>query len=134
MPKNVKSKKNSDKKQVKAKREIVFSSQVEYTVYGQAKKILGDCNFMVQCFDGIERLCHIRKKVRRDIVQLDSIVLVGLRDYQDGKADIIFVYNREEINELKKLNEIPENVGLGKAVGDEQDNDDNEIGYDFDQI
>lgn len=135
MPKNVKTKKNSDKKQVKVKREFVLSSEIEHTVYGQAKKILGDCNFMVDCFDGVERLCHIRKKVKRDIVQLDSIVLIGLRDYQDGKADIIFVYNRDEVNELKRLNEIPENAGIGRKIGDEEDaKEDTEIGYNFDEI
>lgn len=135
MPKNVKTKKNSDKKQVKVKRQIVLSSEIEHTVYGQAKKILGDCNFIINCFDGVERMCHIRKKIKRDIVQLDSIVLIGLRDYQEEKGDIIFVYTRDEVNELKRLNEIPENAGVGRLLGDEEDNkEDQEIGYNFDDI
>merc|ERR1712061_43687 len=40
------------------------------------------------CFDGVERLCHIRGKLRKKVwIAQSDIVLVGLRDYQDAKAD-----------------------------------------------
>merc|ERR1719400_128448 len=40
------------------------------------------------CFDGVKRLCHIRGKMRKKVwVAQGDIVLIGLRDYQDGKAD-----------------------------------------------
>merc|ERR1711937_215012 len=35
------------------------------------------------CFDGVERLCHIRGKLRKKVwIAQSDIVLVGLRDYQ----------------------------------------------------
>merc|ERR1712180_24670 len=41
------------------------------------------------CFDGVERLCHIRGKLRKKVwIAQSDIVLVGLRDYQDAKADV----------------------------------------------
>jgi len=83
MPKNTKSKKNSDRKnevQVN-KKEIVLKFQ--NTEYGKVVKLLGDCNFTVKCADKIERLCHLRKGIKRDErVLINSLVLVGLRDYQ----------------------------------------------------
>merc|ERR1712134_107511 len=42
------------------------------------------------CFDGIKRLCHIRGKLRkRQWINTSDIILVGLREYQDAKADVI---------------------------------------------
>merc|ERR1712136_684812 len=42
------------------------------------------------CFDGIKRLCHIRGKLRKKVwINQGDIILVGLRDYQDAKADVI---------------------------------------------
>jgi translation initiation factor 1A len=107
MPKNVKSLKNSERNTDSVKkRELVV--KMDGTVYGKAVKLLGDCNFTIQCYDGIERLCHLRRKIKRDErIVLGSVVLVGLRDYQDAKGDIIFVYSREEEMELRKMDEIP---------------------------
>merc|ERR1712131_464250 len=51
------------------------------------------------CFDGTKRLCHIRGKLRkRQWINAQDIILVGLRDYQDQKADVIMEYNSEEDN------------------------------------
>merc|ERR1712110_1242436 len=42
------------------------------------------------CFDGVKRLCHIRGKLRKKVwINQSDIILVGLRDYQDAKADVI---------------------------------------------
>merc|ERR1719376_502339 len=42
------------------------------------------------CFDGVKRLCHIRGKLRKKVwINKSDIVLLGLRDYQDAKADEI---------------------------------------------
>merc|ERR1719265_1535642 len=42
------------------------------------------------CFDGVKRLCHIRGKLRKKVwINQSDIVLIGLRDYQDAKADVI---------------------------------------------
>jgi len=133
MPKNEKSKKNSSKGEVgKKTREMIFSKDLEGTVYGKAIKLLGECNFTIFCFDGKERMCHIRKTIKRsEKIVVDSIVLVGLREYQDTKGDIVYVYSREQESILKRTNEIP-NVSNGDA---EQDPDDEEeTGFEFDSI
>merc|ERR1712126_304907 len=75
------------------------------------------------CFDGVKRLCHIRGKLRKKVwIAQSDIVLVGLRDYQDAKADVI----------LKSYGEFPESVKINETVtfGDENMDD----GIDFEEM
>ena len=37
-----------------------------------------------------------------------DIILIGLRDYQDSKADVILRYNPDEARNLKAYGELPE--------------------------
>lgn len=61
--------------------------------------------------DGVKRLCHIRGKMRKKVwVNTGDIVLVGLREYQDEKADVILKYMADEARSLKQYGELPENI------------------------
>jgi hypothetical protein len=40
-------------------------------------------------------------------VAIDIVVLVGMREFESGKGDIIYVYLHDEIAELKRRKEIP---------------------------
>merc|ERR1711962_348393 len=85
------------------------------------------------CFDGVERLCHIRGKLRKKVwIAQSDIVLVGLRDYQDAKADVILKYSPDEARNLKSYGEFPESVKINETVtfGDEQMDD----GIDFEEM
>ena len=42
-------------------------------------------------------------------IGVGDIVLIGLRDFQDDKADIIMKYTPDEAQQLKAYGEIPEN-------------------------
>ena len=136
MPKDAKSRKNGStrKPSESVKGEILLKSDVdEDVVYGQTTRILGDCNFMVMCYsDGKERLCHLRKAVKKgEKVTIDTIVLVGLRDYQDEKGDIVYVYKKEHANELRQKKEIPSKVSSNQEM--DEDNTE-ETGFDFNTI
>merc|ERR1712002_672991 len=77
------------------------------------------------CFDGTKRLCHIRGKLRkRQWINAQDIILVGLRDYQDQKADVIMKYNSDEARRLKNLGHLPDSVSI-------EFNQDNEDDVDF---
>merc|ERR1719483_1842280 len=65
------------------------------------------------CFDGVKRLCHIRGKVW---INHSDIVLLGLRDYQDAKADVILKYSADEARNLKSYGEFPESVKINETV------------------
>lgn len=44
-----------------------------------------------------------------------DIILVGLREFGDDKADVILKYYDEEAKELKELGEIPEHVKINEG-------------------
>merc|ERR1711963_1235099 len=69
------------------------------------------------CFDGVKRLCHIRGKLRKKgWINQSDIILVGLRDYQDAKADVIQKYSADEARNLKSYGGFPETVQINDAV------------------
>jgi len=81
--------------------------------YAQATKMLGSGHVQAYCFDGKTRLCHVRGKMAKKVwVNLGDIVLIGLRDYQDDKADIIGKYTPDEVRQLRKLGELPEGAAV----------------------
>ena len=42
-------------------------------------------------------------------IGVGDIVLIGLRDFQDDKADVIMKYTADEARQLKAYGEIPDN-------------------------
>lgn len=139
MPKGDKSKKNGSSREVKEKVKgpLLLSKEVEGTVYGQVTKILGDCNFRVFCFDSTERMCHLRgalskNKSKQNRIEIDTVVLVGLRDFQNEKGDIIYVYSKEQVSQLKNMKEIPSKISSENSYEIDQDEEDS--GFIFDEI
>jgi len=130
------------------KRELVMKEEGQS--YAQVTRILGNGHLEAFCFDmttgGKKRLCHIRGKLRKKVwINQGDIILVGLRDYQDDKADVIMKYLADEARELKRIGEIPENInitetstfqsdGLEEVIFDERYNAEASSGEDPDSI
>jgi translation initiation factor 1A len=131
--KNVKGGKAHKKKKKDSKTAEDFKStkhvdkKLEDQEYGQVTKLLGNCRLEVLCFDGVNRLCHIRGSMRKKVwIKVNDIVLISLREFEQAKADIIYKYEIPEINYLKKENEIPDNIKLYEDVEEIKDD-----GFDF---
>ena len=78
--------------------------------YAQVLKMLGNGRCDVKCIDGITRLAIIRGKLRNKVwIKLGDYILIGLRDFQDNKCDVLLKYTDEEVRTLKSCGEIPEN-------------------------
>jgi len=104
------------------KRELVFKEDGQE--YAQVSKMLGNGRLEAMCFDGIKRLCHIRGKLRKKVwINASDIILLGLRDYQDNKADVILKYTPDEARNLKAYGELPDSVNID-ALGQEDQGDD----------
>ena len=89
--------------------------------YAQVVKMLGNGRLTAFCFDGKSRLCHIRGKLRKKVwINAGDIILVGLREYQDDKADVILKYTPDEARILKNYGYLPESAKLNE-IGEEQD-------------
>lgn len=88
-------------------RELLFAEDGQQ--YAKVLKRLGDGRFEVQCLsDGQVRLAHVRGKLwKRVWVVPSDLVLLGLRTFQDQKADIIHKYATEEERTLASMGEIP---------------------------
>ncbi|KAI5702467.1 eukaryotic translation initiation factor 1A, X-chromosomal-like [Diaphorina citri] len=97
------------------KRELVFKEDGQE--YAQVTKMLGNGRLEAMCFDGTKRLCHIRGKLRKKVwINQGDIILIGLRDYQDAKADVILKYTPDEARNLKTYGEFPETVRINDTV------------------
>merc|ERR1712070_1249605 len=114
------------------KRELVFKEDGQE--YAQVTRMLGNGRLEAFCFDGVNRLCHIRGKLRKRVwIGVGDIILLGLREFQDQKADIIQKYDGDEARSLKAYNELPETVQINagtEALDGEEFGDDN---FDFDE-
>ncbi|XP_006824117.1 eukaryotic translation initiation factor 1A, Y-chromosomal-like [Saccoglossus kowalevskii] len=95
--------------------------------------MLGNGRLEALCFDGVKRLCHIRGKLRKKVwINQSDIILVGLRDYQDQKADVILKYTPDEARNLKLYGELPETAKINEAVGFGNEGVEDDITFDFD--
>ncbi len=84
-------------------------------------------------YSGQTRLCHIRGKMRKKVwVNQGDIILVGLRDFQDSKADVILKYSADEARRLKSMGELPDNtqINVAEKIGEEEE----ECAFDFEDI
>lgn len=71
--------------------------------------MLGHGHLEITCFDGVKRIGHIRGKLRKKVwMNVGDIILLSLRDFQEGRGDIILKYSSDEARSLKSLGEIPE--------------------------
>jgi translation initiation factor 1A len=107
------------------KRELIFKEDGQE--YAQVAKMLGNGRLEAFCFDGIKRLCHIRGKLRKKVwINQGDIILIGLREYQDAKADVILKYNADEARNLKNYGELPESAKINETVtfGEQAEEDD----------
>lgn len=104
------------------KRELVFKEDGQE--YAQVTKMLGNGRLEALCFDGVKRLCHIRGKLRKKVwINAGDIILLGLRDFQDNKADVILRYNPDEAMSLRAYGELPEDVKIDETVDMNEDVD-----------
>lgn len=111
------------------KRELVFKEDGQE--YAQVTKMLGNGRLEAMCFDGTKRLCHIRGKLRKKVwINTGDIILVGLRDYQDAKADVILKYTADEARNLKSYGEFPESVKINETVTFVDEGMDDDIEFD----
>merc|ERR1719276_62841 len=112
------------------KRELIFKEDGQE--YAQVLRMLGNGRLEAQCVDGTKRLCHIRGKMRKKVwVNTGDIILVGLREYQDEKADVIQKYMADEARSLKAYGELPESIRVNENDTFAEEDGENDEYFDF---
>jgi translation initiation factor 1A len=88
---------------------IIIADMEEDQIFGRIIKVLGNCNMLVYCDDGRERICHIRGKMRsRMYVHVGDIVIISTRDFEKVEAgklqrgDICHKYDTKHHSALRK--------------------------------
>ena len=115
------------------KRELVVKEDGQE--YAQVLRMLGNGRLEAQCIDGVKRLCHIRGKMRKKVwVCTGDIILLGLRDFQDEKADVILKYLADEARSLKAYGELPDSIRVNETDTFEEERDENDDFFDFDDV
>jgi len=130
MPKSTKGKGGKNRRRGKAdndpdKRELVFKEDGQE--YAQVTKMLGGGHLETMCFDNQKRLCKIRGKLRKKVwINLGDIILISLRNFEEGKADVLRKYTADEARSLKAYEELPEHAKINNT--DNFEGDDNPEG------
>ncbi|KAJ2006128.1 Translation initiation factor 1A [Coemansia sp. RSA 2322] len=115
------------------KRELVFKEEGQE--YALVTKMLGNGRVDVKCFDKVTRIAQIRGSMRKKVwIGVGDIILLSLRDFQDGMADVILKYNPDEARDLKTYGELPEDTKIEEGGEGRSDEEDNDIDFDIDEI
>ncbi|RKO88667.1 hypothetical protein BDK51DRAFT_36229 [Blyttiomyces helicus] len=137
MPKNKgkggKNRKRGKNENEREKRELVFKEDGQE--YASVSKMLGNGWVEVTCCEGTKRLAHIRGAFRKKVwITQGDLVLLGLRDYQDSKADVILKYSPDEARMLKSYGELPEHIKINDTQILDESEDELGVEFDIDEI
>lgn len=127
---------NKAKKQKKhpvnnEERKLALKDEMDLQEYAQINKAYGNGRFEANCFDGKIRLAHARGNLKKKkiFVKAGDVVIISLREFEDAKCDIIYVYKPKEIKELKKIGEIPQTI----TENIDEEAVEADIGFDFEE-
>ena len=111
------------------RRDLLFKEDGQE--YAQVLRMLGDGRVALSCYDGVARTGLIRGTMRRRVcINTGDIVLVGLREFQPDKADVIHKYTAEEARVLQAYDELPASARINQTAidmamdGQDQEDDD----------
>jgi translation initiation factor 1A len=97
------------------KRDLVLAKEGE-TVYAIVKSICGNKRVIVIRIDnGTTVMGRISGSIHAWIKK-DDVVLVGLRDFQEDKVDVVWRYTTEEARKLSRAGYIPQNIVVDKNI------------------
>lgn len=124
---NKKTQRKKKKTTENSKRDLQLKADGQ--VYAKVLKTLGNCRLELECYDGIKRLGHIRGSMKNKTwIAVGDIVLVGTRDFQDDKCDIILKYTPEEVRKMINFGD------LANGVSEDTKEEENDTGFTFDDI
>ncbi len=98
------------KKQQQPEQQVRIRYPKKNEVLGILEQRLGGSRARVRSFDGKTRICRIPGRLKRYLwIREGDIVLIEPWEHSEDKGDIIFKYNKNQINVLKKkgLLELP---------------------------
>jgi translation initiation factor 1A len=87
------------------------------TQYAKVLERKGGSLLSVRLLSGETVMGVIRGKMRRRVwMNINDIILVGIREFQDNKVDILHKYPEEHIRQLVEMGEIPDFFTFGDGT------------------
>lgn len=117
------------------RRDLLFKEDGQE--YAQVLRMLGDGRLALACYDNKARVGLIRGTMRRRVwITTGDIVLVGLREFQHDKADVIHKYTSDEARKLQEYKELPANARINQTAIDMalEGDDQGELEFEFEDI
>ena len=110
-----KKKKRGKKQQDESKKlEILKDDETEYAKVLERK---GGPYLSVRLLSGETAMGIIRGKMRRRVwMAINDIILVGIREFQEGKVDVLHKYPEEHVRQLVEMGEIPDYFTVGEGI------------------
>lgn len=106
----------------------------DFQEYGTVTKVLGDNRFECNCLDSKPRICKLRMRIKERIVP-GMYVLVSIREDNDDKGDIIYVYSSDHVKILRKNGEINvEHIESEEELIEFEEEEQSEEDVDFNEI
>jgi translation initiation factor 1A len=144
MPPNKKGGKNYKKGKHSDDTPIVYEKE-EDQMYGRILKVLGNCNVLVFCNDGRERICHIRGSLKKKKIWINTgdIILLSIRDFgkeevgKMGRGDVCNKYEQSAALKLRQKDPSinPKLFNNIETLGSEdRKNVIDDEGFDFDEV
>jgi len=129
------------KKHAPIKVERVLMEMTDESNYAVVTKKLGAGRFLVKLNlkkgEIIARLCGKFRKgasKKNNLVDIGTVVLVGLREFQNDAVDIVYVYNQDEARRLRKSGALVDEGDLVTDYKEEDGNAGTDQGFDFSDI
>lgn len=117
-------KKHRGKKQQDERDKKLEILKEEGTEYGKILERKGGPHMSVRLITGKVVMGVVRGKHRRRMwMTQNDIVLVGIRDFQDGKVDILHKYPEEHVRQLVEMEEITDAFTVGEGMSANMIND-----------
>jgi translation initiation factor 1A len=116
----------------------------EGQVYAIVTKLLGNSRVSGSFYDtrdpGNSRIneiiCFLRPglKKKRQFARMGSIILISLRDFEKDKADVIYVYDDEEANRMRRKDLLPEHLKKKESNGEDMIFADDDSNSDVEEV
>ena len=117
---------NNGRARTEERRELPMKG--EGAEYAQVVRILGDGRIESKAMDGQTRLATIRGSIyRRTRLVAGDWVLIGIREFQPDRADVLLKYTDDEVRQLRSLGLIETLVA---AVDTEEKEDGGDVDFD----
>ncbi len=144
MPPNKKGGKNYKKGKHSDDTPVVYEKE-EDQMYGRVLKVLGNCNVLVYCNDGRERICHIRGSLKKKKIWINTsdIILISIRDFgkeevgKMGRGDVCSKYEPSAALKLRQKDPSinPKLFNNIETLGaEDRKNVIDDDGFDFDEV